>query len=145
MARALVRCAGRTTSYNSLSALTGTYLTQAPNAGLPKGGVPVCLWTHGSGTNDRLSSAILAWMPRPRLWESARAGLLGLPRLPGHPAYHTASNIITVSKQREHSNDFENCVSGEQTPKPSSFSQLQLLETLARWEPLPEMTSMSRF
>lgn len=143
MARALVRCAGRTSSYKSLSALTGTYLTQAPNAGLPKGGVPVCLWTHGSGTNARLSSAILAWMPRPRLWESARAGLLGLPRLPGHPAYHTASNIITVSKQNTPTTLKTVC--REQTPKPSSFSQLQLLETLARWEPLPEMTSMSRF
>lgn len=143
MARALVRCAGRTSSYKSLSALTGTYLTQAPNAGLPKGGVPVCLWTHGSGTNARLSSAILAWMPRPRLWESARAGLLGLPRLPGHPAYHTASNIITVSKQNTPTTLKTVC--REQTPKPFSFSQLQLLETLARWEPLPETIFMSRF
>lgn len=143
MARALVHCAGRTTSHKSLSALTWTYLTQVPNAGLPNGGVPVCLWTHGSGTNARLSSVILAWMPRPRLWESARAGLLGLPRLPGHRAYHMASNIITVSKQREHPNDFENCVSREQTPKPSSF--FQLLETLTCWEPLPEMVSVSRF
>lgn len=87
-----------------------------------KGRVPVCLWTHRSGTNVCLSSAALAWMPRPRLWKSARAGLWGLPRLPGHPAYRTASNM----KQREHSSDFENCVLREQTPKPSLSHRVEL-------------------
>lgn len=79
--------------------------------------------------------------------ESTRAGLLGLPRLPGHPAYHTAANIITGSENNaDRSSDFGRRLSlgsrHQDSPVPTQQRPVFAGSLLRSWFPFPGSESL---